>query len=153
MSRNLANFALSQECDFSFKNFSGSVSPMLEIENVGNFLFDASRARRFPCTYAWAVFLHLSSIGFLRPSIKSGSGFSLRIFCIKLLLMIATLILAGIIYGIFKIIISYKNGNENEKWSIQWSSREQRAKAKEILAWKESVGCGSLYCHIPAPYV
>lgn len=38
MSRNLANFALSQECDFSNKNFSGSVSPMLEIENVGNFL-------------------------------------------------------------------------------------------------------------------
>lgn len=38
MSGKLVNFALSQECDVSIKNFSGSVSPMLEIENVGNFL-------------------------------------------------------------------------------------------------------------------
>lgn len=38
MSGNLTNFAQSQECDLSKINFFGSVSPMLEIENVGNFL-------------------------------------------------------------------------------------------------------------------
>ena len=38
MSGNLTNFAQSQECDLSKINFFGSVSPMLEVENVGNFL-------------------------------------------------------------------------------------------------------------------
>ena len=59
MSRNLANFAHSQECDFAKINFSGSVSPMLEIENVGNFLLTQAEQNGSHAVYAWAVFLHL----------------------------------------------------------------------------------------------
>ncbi|MGM9795521.1 MAG: hypothetical protein ACI3ZZ_04810 [Candidatus Aphodosoma sp.] len=80
MSRNFRNFALAQECDFSIKNFSGSVSLMLEIENVGNFLLTQAEQNGFHALYAWAVSCIFSSIGFLRPSIKSCSEFSPR-FC------------------------------------------------------------------------
>lgn len=59
MSRKMANFALSQECDFTKINFSGSVSPMLEIENVGNFLLTQAKQNGSHALYAWAVLLHL----------------------------------------------------------------------------------------------
>ena len=70
MSRKMANFALSQECDFTKINFSGSVSPMLEIENVGNFLLTQAKQNGSHAYMRGLFFCIFSSTGFLRPSIK-----------------------------------------------------------------------------------
>jgi len=64
-----ANFAMSLNRDL-FSNFFGSVSTVLEIENVGNFLLTQAKQKGLPCHIGVdcypAFFL---SIGFLRPSI------------------------------------------------------------------------------------
>lgn len=71
MSRNFANFAQSQECDLSKINFFGSVSPMLEIENVGNFLLTQAEQNGshaicvgcFPASFRQLVsYNHLSKV-------------------------------------------------------------------------------------------
>lgn len=65
-----AKFASSQESDF-ISNFSGSVSQMLEIENVGNFLLTQAEQKGSPCRICVGCYpAFFSSIGFLRPSIK-----------------------------------------------------------------------------------
>ena len=82
MSKKTINFALSQECAF-ISNFFGSVSLMLEIENVGNFLLTQAEQNGSHAIYAWAVFLHLF-VNWFPTTIyqKSCSEFRSRFFFI-----------------------------------------------------------------------
>ena len=84
MSKDLANSAHSQECDLSKINFSGSVSPMLEIENAGNFLLTQAEQNGFHAVYAWAVFLHLFVNWFPTTIYQSCSEFRPRFLFKKL---------------------------------------------------------------------
>lgn len=123
MSEIFANFALSQESDI-ISNFPGSVSQKLEIEKRRKFSFDASRAERLPMPYMRGLLSCILFVNWFPTTIYQKNARCSPRFLYepgwygladhKNTSMITTLLLAAVIFGVLKLIMSLKNNGKKD---------------------------------------